>query len=749
MRSSSGSGQAPASLGVALHAIGAVGVSVAGVGMASTALAQTTPPDHSADGALGSDRAKPEKTSDVVVTGLRPLLGGKIPLTVKDTPQSVNVVPLEVLQAQATTRLEDALKNVPGVTLNAGEGAARGDTINIRGFSAFNDFFLDGVRDAAIYVRDPFNLQSIEVLKGPSATLFGRGSTGGVVNQVSKAPTLAPLGVLNADVGTNDEVRGTLDVDQPFGESAAFRLNAMGEYSGVADRDYVRNRHWGVAPEVSFGLGEPTTVTLAYYHLSENDVPDVGIPFVNGAPARVNRSNDYGLTSDHTISDVDIGTMLVKHEFNSHLTLTNTLRYANYAFNYQFDAPNFGSVASGGLGPPTPGTPLANILVGRDSPSSSGAQTNLTDQLDLTARFSTGFLAHTVATGIELSRQTNDLDSYNNPFNSNNNWIPETPLLSPNPHQVRPNQPVTKTQYTVGDAEAFYLTDTVNIGPQVDLIAGVRVDRFAADYRQTTLATGKVLQLNHTDVVPSPRVALVYKPAPWQSLYLSYGTSFDPSAEALTLTSATANLGPVKATTYEGGSKTSLFNGSLLLTGAVFHTEVDNAQVNDPENPTTTLLQGNETVQGFELGASGHVGPVEVIAGYTYLDGVTSGTVGKTVPVMAYHNALIPNLARNAVNLWAEYYITDPWEVGLGFNYLDRRAGNIVTAGTTPAFAPSYFVWSAMTSYRITPKLTAQINVINLFDTLYYDNIYYTSASENHVIPGPGRTVKLTLRANF
>ncbi|HEX4198177.1 MAG TPA: TonB-dependent siderophore receptor [Caulobacteraceae bacterium] len=706
-----------------------------GAGAAPAALAQTTPPDGAAD--------QPEVANDVVVTGLRPLLGGKVPLTVKDTPQSVNVVPLQVLQAQGATRLEDALKNVPGVTLNAGEGAARGDTINIRGFSAFNDFFLDGVRDAAVYVRDPFNLQSIEVLKGPSATLFGRGSTGGVVNQVGKAPTLAPLGVLTGDVGTNDEYRGALDLDQPIGQSAAFRLNAMGESSGVADRDDVRNRHWGVAPEVSLGLGQPTALTLAYYHLSENDVPDSGVPFVNGAPARVNRDNFYGLTSDHAISEVDIGTMLVKHDVNAHLTLSNTLRYANYAFNYQLDEPNFGTEVIG------PGTPLTDILVGRDSPSSSGEQTNLTDQLDLTARFSTGFLTHTLATGIELARQTNDLDSDTNPFNGDNSWIPETPLPAPDPHEARPFEPVSKTQHTIADSEAAYLTDTINIGPWFDLIAGVRVDRFAAVYRQTTLATGAVLNLSHADLVPSPRVALVYKPAPWQSVYVSYGTSFDPSAEALTLTSATADLGPVKATTYEAGSKTSVLGGGLLLTGAVFHTEVDNAQVNDPENPTTTLLQGKEAVQGFELGASGHVGRLEIIAGYTYLDGRTSGTMGRTAPVMAYHNALIPNLARNAANLWAEYYISEPWEVGLGVNYLDRRAGNIVTAGTTPAFAPSYVVWSAMTSYRITPKLTAQINVINLFDALYYDNIYYTSASENHVIPGAGRTVKLTLRAAF
>jgi catecholate siderophore receptor len=733
-------------VGQLLQAVGTAGLCA---GAATTpALAQSGATDQTVS---QDDPDAPTGTSDsqVVVTGLRPLLGDKIPLKPQDTPQSVNIVPEQLIEDQAVTRLTDALKNVPGVTLNAGEGAARGDTINIRGFSAFNDFFLDGIRDAAIYVRDPFNLDSIEVLKGPSATLFGRGSTGGAVNQVSKAPGLVAFHSLIADVGSNDEYRGVLDLDQPIGPAAALRLNLMGESSHVADRDFVQNHHWGVAPEVSFGIGEPTTVTLAYLHLSEDDRPDVGIPFVDGKPAPVHRSNDYGLTSDHAISTVDIGTARVKHDFSPNLTIADTLRYATYEFNYAFDAPNLGSAAGGGQGPPTAGEPLSSVLVGRDSPSSSGVQTNLTEQLDLTARLNTGPVHHTLVTGIELARQTNHLDSYNNPFNSNNNWITETPLLDPDPTEVHPREGVTKRQVTDADSEAWYVTDTMAITRFVDLIAGVRLDRFAADYTQTTVASGAVLKLDHTDVVASPRVALVFKPTRWESAYVSYGTSFDPSAEALTLTTKTANLGPVKADTVEVGSKTSLFRGGLLVTGALFHTEVDNAQVNDPENPTLTALQGNETVQGLEIGATGHIGDrFSLVAGYTYLDGKTSGDAG-TAPVIRYSDVLIPNLARNAVNLWAEYKITKPWEVGFGGNYLDRRIGNIVTPGTVAAYAPSYVVWNAMTSYRINSRLKLQLNVINLFDKFYLDNIYYTSTSENHVIPGAGRTVKLTLKADF
>jgi catecholate siderophore receptor len=307
---------------------------------------------------------------------------------------------------------------------------------------------------------------------------------------------------------------------------------------------------------------------------------------------------------------------------------------------------------------------------------------------------------------------------------------------------------ITANQNTTADSEAAYVTDTMNIGPQLDMIAGVRVDRFATAYNQLSLTTGARLQLSHADVVASPRAALVYKPTPIQSFYVSYGTSFDPSAEALTLTSKLANLGPVKATTYEAGSKTSLMDGKLLLTGAVFHTEVDNAQINDPENPSLTVLQGNETVQGIELGASGHItAKLKITAGYTYLDGKTSGAMGN--PVVRYANSPIPNLAPNAANLWAEYRVTDPWEVAVGANYLDRRAANTAAPGIVANYAPSYVVWSAMTSYRVNARLSLQLNLINVFNAVYYDNVYYTSAAENHAIPGAGRTLKLTARASF
>src|ERR1700722_3592817 len=266
------------------------------------------------------DEAGPDddehRLQEVTVSGVRPLLHDKLPQDLQDTPQSITVVTERLMSEQAATRLEDALKNVPGITLNAGEGAARGDTVNLRGFSAFNDFFLDGVRDAAVYTRDSFDLESVEVVKGPSATLFGRGSTGGAINQVSKAPTLTPLDSVTADFGTNHEYRATADIDVPLSSTAAFRFNAMGESSEVADRDYVKNRRWGMAPSLSLGIGHDDSLTLAFLHQQENNLPDAGVPFVDGRPAPVPRDAFYGLASDTQTTDDNIGTIRFKHNFS-------------------------------------------------------------------------------------------------------------------------------------------------------------------------------------------------------------------------------------------------------------------------------------------------------------------------------------------------------------------------------------------------------------------------------------------------
>src|ERR1700761_8711723 len=277
---------------VARHAAGATALFVGSTLGVAAAQAQSPAPDQ-ADTATGShDR------DEIVVTGNRSGVNEKLGGSVMNAPQSIGVVSARTLQQEAVTNLQDALKNVPGITLNAGEGNARGDSVNLRGFPAFNDFFLDGIRDAGLYTRDTFNLETLEVLKGPSAILFGRGSTGGVINQVTKAAQLDPIQAATLQFGTNSQIRGTADVDMPIGPTAAIRINAMAERSEVTDRDNVLNRRWGIAPTIALGLGEPDSVELSWLHQQQHDRPDVGIPFIFGAPAKISRNVDFGLLTD-------------------------------------------------------------------------------------------------------------------------------------------------------------------------------------------------------------------------------------------------------------------------------------------------------------------------------------------------------------------------------------------------------------------------------------------------------------------
>ena len=701
----------------------------ASLGAVTGAAAQTATPAQ-------DNAAPPQGNAEKIdVTGLRPLINDKLPTGLQDAPQSITVVSEELLKQQGATRLQDALKNVPGITINAGEGAARGDTVNLRGFSAFNDFFLDGIRDAAVYTRDSFNLETVEVLKGPSALLFGRGSTGGAINQVSKAPTLNPDNGATLELGSNNEVRATSDIDVVLAPNAAARFNAVDEHSMVSDRDHIINRRWGVAPSVSYGIGEPTTLTISYLHQEEHNLPDVGIPFVNGQPAPVPRNFYYGVTADNVTANDDIGTIRLTHNFENGLSVADTLRYANYQFGNFISAPNFGKT------PPTPTTPLDDLLVGRDDPSSTGTQTNFTNQLDLTARFETGPLSHILVTGIEYARQTSDLVRYVNPFNNNNIWVPETPLLDPDGSIALPYEPPSSNQNTTAISQAWYLTDTVHIGEYVDLIGGVRVDRFAASYDQFTIASGANLHLDRTDVIASPRAAIVIKPTETQSYYFSYGTSFDPSAEALALTTKTAGLGPVTAKTYELGSKTAWLDNKVNVTAALFQTKVDNAQTNDPDHPSITILAGNQRVNGAEIGVSGYLTDKwEIFAGYTYLDAKTTSS-GTAADVGEF----LQNTARNAANLWTTYDVTDQFTIGGGGNWLGHRYGDFAQQ----ANIPGYVVWNAMASYKINDDFKVQLNLNNIFDKYYYDAAYYTSASENHIIPGPGRTVLLTTSVDF
>jgi catecholate siderophore receptor len=667
------------------------------------------------------------------VTSLPPIeVTGTATTVAHDIPQAIATVSENEISEQGISRLQDVLRNVPGITLNAGEGGAHGDSLNLRGLSVPDSFFLDGVRDIGLYQRDTFDEGSVEVLLGPSSVLFGRGSTAGVINQVTKQPMLVPLEEATVELGTADAARATADLNVVLGDHAAFRLNLMDERSEVADRDYVLNARNGIASALAFGINGATTLTLSYLHQYENDLPDYGIPFIDGVPAPVNRSNYYGLLNyDRTKTTVDIATVRLEHTFNDTLSLVDSVRYGHYDFLYLLSAPHLDDDYTE---VPPPGTPLADILVYRDQPSSGGTEEEFVNRTDLTAKFQTAGFSHTLIAGIELSTETSDVTKYINGIDV----IPPTPLLNPDPSYSPPTAlDVDSLPHTYGSDVSFSLMDRVQLSPQWDLDAGVRWDRFDSHFSEAISGSA----FSRVDTEVSPRAALVFKPVSGQSYYASYGSSYNPAIEYLTLAPSSESLSPEKDHTVEVGAKVELAHGALAVTGSLFDTLLDNARQADPDDPTVQQMPFDQRVLGAEVGLSGYLTREwEIQAGYTHLDDRISAS---TDPLAVGRFA--PNIPTDAFSLWTTWEPGRRWKVGGGPLFMSHRfADTDNTAGVS-----GYVVVNAMVSYRVSPHLDLQVNLNNVGDTLYYNGLYYTGPDENHAVPGPGRTLLVTAKLRF
>ncbi len=495
----------------------------------------------------------------------------------RDIPQTIDIVPKAVIEEQNATTLRDVLRNVTGISIQAGEGGVpAGDNLSIRGFNARTDIFIDGVRDFGGYSRDSFNVEQVEVTKGPSSALAGRGSTGGAVNLATKTPELRSFQDAALSVGDNGFKRGTVDLNFAFPnidiEGSALRMNAMWTDSNVPGRDAASGRRWGFAPSVTLGLGTPTRTTLSYSHLGQNNVPDYGIPWVpadnepladyaNQAPP-VDYSNFYGLTArDYELTATDVATAELEHAFNDAMSLRNLLRWGRNERDSVITAPRFVSSTSTDI---------------RRDDWKSRDQTDgiLANQTQLTSYFETGGVAHAVTAGVELSRETSE--------NLGREEIgmppPAADLFHPSPNDpyraaIVPNGAASSSDAL---ATAAYVFDTVELDEHWQVTGGVRWERFRLDYE--SLAHGVASPYGRVDSMRSWRAGVVYKPRENGSIYFGSGTSFNPSSEGLTLSDSTVDVEPEKSASVEVGTKWSLAQDNVSLSAAVFRTDKTNAR---------------------------------------------------------------------------------------------------------------------------------------------------------------------------
>lgn len=683
----------------------------------------------------------------------------RLPTPLRDTPQTVNVVPQQVIQEQRATTMEDALRSVPGITFSAGEGGQQGDSPIIRGFAARGDIFRDGFRDPGWYTRDVFNVDRVEVYKGPSAFGFGRGSTGGAINNASKLPTGATY-VEGTATGTSvGGYRADLDASGKNGNVSG-RIAALYQDVPTPTRDNVYTKRWGVAPSVSVPLDDATKLTLAYIYQGEEGAPDYGVPWLptptyststgaltnagyngNGSavtPVPVNRSNWYGIATGPLRDVVDtqthILTATIERDLGSNFKVTNGTRYlVNERFS-RVTAPRTLYVTGTTTTPP-PGTSVDNMTIGRERRERETDATYFVNQTDLTGKFDTGIISHTVATGFEISQETRGqtrTDLCTGPVAAC-----RTSLTNPSAGGV---PAVTNTVFpgntTLSNNYAFYASDQMKITRYFELLASVRYDRFTTHYVDANAAAA-ANDLSGSDEMLSYRFGGVFHPTPNSSLYVAYGNSYNPSSELGTLSTGTVSLAPEKNVSYEAGVKVDVLGGGLSLTGAVFRIDKTNLRVPiDPLNTAVQILDGLARAQGVEFGVAGKVTDQwQIMGGYSYID---TRIIESTD--LAQRGRWLPNSPRNNITLWTTYDLTRAWTVGGGATYQSMAYAN--TQNTE--YVPDFWKFDAMLNYKVTPKSSLQLNVYNLTDKNYYAQYY-----GGHAVPASGRYASLSYRIKW
>lgn len=669
------------------------------------------------------------RTALEVVDRVKPLESIKYTEPLRDTPQTISVITKTMIEQQGATTLRDVLRNVPGLTMTAGEGGVpAGDNLTMRGFSARNDMFVDGSRDLGPQSRDPFNMEQVEVIKGPNTAFTGRGSAGGAVNMVSKVPGLRPVYSFGLNFGTDATRRVTGDINVPLDkigiERAALRLNGVAHHSGVAGRDATESDRWGIAPALTFGLGTPTRWTLGYFKLKQDNLPDYGIPWVPNTnnvlvdyrdqPAPVPRENYYGLkTRDFERINTDQGTFRFEHEFSDSMGIRNQFRAANTRRDSVTTAPRFASNDS--------------LVINRNGPSWITSDDIVDNQTDFRADFKTGKLRHSFVGGSIFSHEKNERIA------RTVTGTPTTTLFDPDYNQPFNGNYVMNPQ--VGDVsantQAFYAFDTVKFGNKFDLNGGLRWERFDADGVTTAAAN-----IARVDKMLSGRAAAVYKPKESGSIYFSYGTAMNPSLEGLSYNTANTAIDPEKTYTIEAGSKWDVIGQRLSLNGAVFRVTKTNARTPGvlPDDPVQ-VLQGRQRVSGVELGATGRITRnLSLFGAYTFMD---SEIVESNTP--AEVGKEFQNTPHNSASVWATYAIKR-FTLGGGIRAVGKRYGNNINTRQVD----SYWTFDGLASYTVNSHLDLRVNFYNLNDAFYFDRL-----GGGHLVPGAARSVNFSTNFRF
>jgi catecholate siderophore receptor len=682
----------------------------------------------------------------------------------RDTPKTQIIIPKEVIENTGATSFREVARATPGVTLGTGEGGnAFGDRIFIRGFEARNDIYIDGLRDPGVVSREVFAVEQIEIVKGPSSSFGGRGTTGGLVSLQSKRPLAKDFTVVSASAGTDNFLRGTADANYKLSDTVAVRVNGLYHTQAVPGRDQVFSDRYGAAAAVAFTPVDGLEILADYYFFRLDGMSDYGHPFdpAAGKPYAVHRDNLYGaIGRDFLSNGSDIATLRMTWDGAGTFQMRAMARYGVTTNRYVVSVPRAPRAVSSD--PAQNAADLAagfvpgQLVVDTGTPQRNAKNEYLAGLIDFSSQFATGSIGHKLVFGAEFASETITNLRYAFPAlieNENGDRI-ATPggftrdLFAPNPVLgfTIPALVDATTAPTVNDVDSlsFFALDTIDLTPQLKATLGARYDTFTID--SSGDFRGAPFRRKADTDFWNWQASLLWKPSEPISLYASFATSSNPSGEQLDATSSTYGglgtgeeaLAPERNTSWELGAKWEL--GHVLLSAAAFRIDKTNAR--EQTAPGIFELSGEQRAQGVELGIAGNVTEqLALFGGYTWLD----ATVTQSIADPAAEGQRLANVPEQTAALLASYTFLPGFEVGAQVSYRSEVFGGslIPNAGKLD----SYVRFDAVARARLAPGLNLRINVLNLTDKVYYDAIYRSGSPFAYI--APGRSAYATLEATF
>ena len=640
----------------------------------------------------------------------------------RDIPQAITVLTEEQIDDQAMQNMADLVRYVPGVQMAQGEGHR--DAPIFRGNTSTADFYINGMRDDVQYLRDLYNVARVEVLKGPSGMIFGRGGAGGLINRVTKQANWSDTGGIEASFGSWQQARVSGDYNYAVNDELAVRLTGMYEDS-EGYRDFYTLERSAVNPTLTYRLADRTTLALSYEHFDDERITDRGIPFdpMTNKPLNINRATFIGNPElSNSTATVDAVSATLSHEFLSGAVLVNQTRYADYNKFYS-------NVYSGAYSP-------ANARIAVSAYSSGTDRKNLMNQTDLTFEVQAGTVTHKMLIGAELNQQDTDnvrLTGYFTDVSANATSAFVTlanPLYRGN---VQFRASATDADNTSdAKAKAVYLQDQIEITPQWQAVLGLRYDDYQVELENHR--NGSVL--TSEDDLLSPRAGLIYKPVDDVSIYLNYSKAYVPRAgeQMASLTISNAALDPESFINHEFGVKWDM-NSSVSVAAALYQLDRTNVAVADPANPTLSILVDGQQVNGVEFEVNGQLSAHwDFVAGYAFQDSEILAPASQK----GKHLSQVPE---HSFSLWNRYQINEQWGAGVGLVSQSSAFVAVDNLVTLPGFTRL----DAAVFYTPLPELRVQLNLENLTDKTYYASAH----NNNNITPASPRAARLGVSYKF